>query len=149
MPDPVVARWKQKGRVHLWRYKQPSKNNSGWHLTADEAGCESVLDLLELMASARWPSRHSIVITEPTELMTVGVAPPGKRKPWVTPRAWMIQYPRAAADNLWQWSATERQAVLAVGLSKLRELQAGFREIQRGGGDYSMGADGEDRLWVW
>jgi len=150
MPDPVVSRWQQKGCVHLWRYKQTSKNNSGWHLTADEAGCDSVLQLLEMMADARWPSRHAIVITEPDERLTAGVAPAGKRRPWLAPGEWMIHYPKnAVADDHWQWTATERQAVLSVGLSKLRELQAGFREIRRGGGDYKIGADGADGLWLW
>jgi hypothetical protein len=123
MPDPVVARWKQKGRVHLWRYKQPSRNNSGWHLAADEAGCDSVLQLLELMANARWPGRQSIMVSAPEERMTVGVAPPGKGRTWLAPQEWLLHHPKGAvADDHWQWTATETQAVLAVGLARLREL---------------------------
>ena len=39
-------RWKQRGIISLWRYTENSRNYSGWHLTADAAGCASLLELL-------------------------------------------------------------------------------------------------------
>jgi hypothetical protein len=49
MPDPTVARWKQQGRVYLWRYKENRKNYPGWHFTADAVACNALLELFELM----------------------------------------------------------------------------------------------------
>ena len=41
-----VNSWKQAGRISLWRYAEPNRNNEGWHLAVDESGHESLVDLL-------------------------------------------------------------------------------------------------------
>ena len=60
MSDPAVDRWKQRGRVCLWKHKH---RHVDWNIAADDVGCEALLDLLDRMNKGKWPSQKSITLS--------------------------------------------------------------------------------------
>jgi len=59
MSAPVNA-WKQKGRVFIWRYPPHKKKHEGWHFTAEDDACESLIHLIHAMRSEPQPSHRTI-----------------------------------------------------------------------------------------
>lgn len=62
MSDPIVNKWQQKGIIQLWRTRIENENFRDYHLCADPEGCDSLLELLDLMEKARWSCKGSIII---------------------------------------------------------------------------------------
>jgi hypothetical protein len=54
MSDPAVDRWKQQGRVSLWKHQQ---RHADWNLTADDVACDGLLELLDRMKAGKSPSQ--------------------------------------------------------------------------------------------
>lgn len=50
MTDSHLAEWHQRDRISLWRYVEANRSYAGWHLSADDEGCRSLLELLDLFA---------------------------------------------------------------------------------------------------
>ncbi|MCH9648644.1 MAG: hypothetical protein K0U98_10420 [Deltaproteobacteria bacterium] len=154
MPDPKVARWKQRGKVALWRYRDNVGNYSGFHMTADTTGCESLLELFRLMLEADYSSAQSIRLIPPTEGMLSVPNNRGGSARWRTSRVWTIRYPKSrVSPDHWELSVAERTCNLVTGRSLLEDLRKGVEDIQRGEGDYSIESGREQEsnhpLWFW
>ena len=146
MSDSHVDRWMQRGRVFLWSYAGNPRNFCGWHITADDAGCESLLLLIDLMIQAEFKAKQIIDLTPPTasDLRVVGC----------TARAMAAKSlnlshskQRMAMDH-WSLRAADRTVDLEAGKEHLEKLRKGIEDIRRGEGDYLIGIDGEE-LWFW
>ncbi|MFC5595824.1 hypothetical protein [Lysobacter niastensis] len=140
--------WKQKGVISLWRYTENPKAFGGWHLSANDAGIESLLELLRVLQSA--PGSHrTITITQPsTRLLQVPNFQQGRAK-WVAPSKLQLQVsPDALA---WDFPEGLEPAQFTVGTSYLPALIHGLEGIPRGEGDYAIGSSvrGKLRLCFW
>lgn len=148
VPRNDVRMWKQRGRVSLWRYTENERNYPGWHLNADRAGCESLLSLLDWLASSPGTCR-TVAITAPTPLQ---LAVPGNRRGWAAWRAPdRLRLACSAAPSAWEFPPDLKPASLIVGPEWLQALRTGIAGIAEGQGDHSIGdrGNGSLPLWLW
>ena len=141
-------RWKQRGIISLWRYTENSRNHSGWHLSADAAGCASLLELLQALHACPESVYRTVHITPPSP-STLKV--PNFRSKWVAPTKWRIALePNKESTSLWSIEIQEDSVQLTLGGAMFQELANGITDISRGEGDYSIGgSDRQSRLWFW
>ncbi|WP_257385617.1 hypothetical protein [Tahibacter caeni] len=145
-PVSVLCDWKPSGRISLWRYAGNTRHYPGWHLNADAAGCRSLIDLLDALA------------TEYGRYRTVPLLPPGAAQLRVPDNrrsaciaATKLQWMLSDATTLWRFPPDGDPAVLTVGSDWLAPLRRGLHDIARGRGDYCIGGDrnGNLPLWFW
>ena len=149
MSDEDVDRWKQEGRLYLWRYTESTRSYPGWHLTADDACCNGIVDLIERMLSARWSSQKSLVVTPPTEEVLRVPNNRGGEARWEAPGSLILKYPKGKVGD--EYIALDKHGdtiVLSAGRLKLGLLQECVLKVLRGEGDYSIEA-GDTQLWFW
>lgn len=63
--EEAVGSWQQKGRISLWRYRKAPKMYRGWHFTADQEGCASLIELFSILSKATSPAHRTISLTDP------------------------------------------------------------------------------------
>lgn len=138
--------WKQAGNVWLWRYTRNQRNYGGWHLTADAAGCSSLVELLKAFVEDGIPALRTVKISDPT--VTI-LSVPNKKSAWIAPSKLRISMSPVATD--WLFPATTDPATLTLGGDWMDQLSQAIEGIQRNEGDYSIGqtADKNQRLWFW
>jgi hypothetical protein len=140
--------WKQKGAISLWRYTEFPSTFGGWHLSGNDAGIESLIELLRGLQSA--PGSHrTLTITPPsTRLLQVPNFQQGRAK-WVAPSKLQLRV-SAEAGN-WEFPEDLEPAHFTVGTSYLPALIRGLEGIPNCEGDYAIGskARGKLRLCFW
>lgn len=148
-----MSSWQERGTVSLWRYKQPSRGYSGWHLATDAEGAASLVDLLQrFLAGRESASYRTVTVQRPAEAV-LRVPNFGRgQAPWVSPSKWRVQVDRLPGNaDAWSFPATFDPAVLSLGRNRADQLIRGIEDIGRGKGDYSIGDEHEadSRLWFW
>lgn len=147
-------RWPAVGRVYLWRYDPNSRNYSGWHMTADAAGCAALLDVCTRIEA----SSYSCVLDIPLCIVTAAVlAVPGAPGNPVQPRMWCWRVSKRFSPHHWSMIPSKRGESVSLEISRdqVARLRAGLSDISCGRGDYSIGRDESDpqvdleRLWFW
>ncbi|RAP57337.1 hypothetical protein [Oleiagrimonas sp. MCCC 1A03011] len=141
--------WKQSGNVSLWYYTENERNYPGWHLTADAAGCESLVALLDALAADGTPASRAVKITPPSKAQ-LGV--PNNKSglaAWRAPSKLRLAFSGNPAD--WSFPPDLDPALLTIGADWLTPLHEGISGIPHGRGDYSIGPTGKGsfRLWFW
>ncbi|RZI59261.1 MAG: hypothetical protein EOP14_04380 [Pseudomonas sp.] len=141
--------WKQAGSVSLWYYTENERNYPGWHLTADAAGCESLIALLDAFASDGVATSRAIEIKPPTKAQ-LGV--PNNKSglaAWQAPSKFRIAFSNIPAE--WAFPLDLDQASLTIGSDWLTPLRDGISGIPHGRGDYAIGPAGKVNpgLWFW
>ena len=141
--------WKQSGNVSLWHYTENERNYPGWHLTADPAGCASLVALLDALAADGIPASRSVDITPPSKAQ-LGV--PNNKSDlaaWRAPTKLRVCFSAILAH--WSFPLDLDPAVLTVGSDWLAPLREGISGIPHGRGDYSIGPGGKgnSRLCFW
>lgn len=133
--DEAVRRWRQTGRLYFWR--EPLKTQGrGWHLAADAEGLRDLGVIIALCRSAQHPARFAL-----------SLAP---SKPEGGLAALVLSHNRACAPDHWRLSVQDGGAVLELGPDRLTELEEVVGDMERGGGDYTLGGDDESqRIWIW
>lgn len=139
--------WKQTGSVALWRYTENQRNYPGWHLSADDTGCASLIALLDAFSTDGIAGNRTVSITSPTpEILAV---PNNWSASFVAPDKLLI----SVSDTPSQWSFPESldPAELTIGADWLPKLRLAIAGIPRGEGDYSIGVSnaGSLRLTFW
>ena len=141
--------WKQSGNVSLWYYTENERNYPGWHLTADAAGCESLVGLLDALAADGIPASRVVEITPPSKAQ-LGI--PNNQSglaAWRAPSKLRIAF----SSNPAEWSVPRDldPTALTIGSDWLAPLREGISGIPHGRGDYSIGPAGKlsPRLWFW
>jgi hypothetical protein len=153
MADPSVEKWKQDGKLYVWKYRDASPNYSGWHMSADSKGCETLLDLLDRMLSAKWPSKKNLIITRPgkTELAAPNVR--GGAAKVISPSNLTLAYPKGQVDGkYWSLDFLKPNLSLRLGLAKVGQLLESVRAMSEGQGDFCIGPDEKTQgslLWFW
>jgi hypothetical protein len=141
--------WKQSGHVSLWYYTENERNYPGWHLTADPAGCNSLIALLDVLATDGIPASRAVEITPPSKAQLVV---PNNKSGLAAQRA-PSKLRVAFSSNPQDWSFPQEldPAVLTIGADWLAPLREGISGIPLGRGDYSIGPTGKgsSRLWFW
>ena len=145
MADEQVNKWRQQGRIYLWRYAGTSRNHSGWHMTADEVGCQSLLDLLDIMRDAQYAAKRTVQLTRPGEReLTSGCS----ARPRPATRLELSHSKPKMAPAHWCLAVEGARVTLELGAERLEELREGIQGIPSGNGDYCIGDDGQE-LWFW
>ena len=152
MSDPTVEKWNQKGQIWIWRYVDSSRNYKGLHLTADPVACKTLRELFKLMENAQWPSTKELKISE-----NEFVDPTGNNRKLSLLKSFRIKYRKGqVSDDYWnlELDSNRNNYILSIGKKKLKELDAGISDIERGHGDYAIGPEDNEKwdemcLWFW
>lgn len=64
--DYAIEKFKIRGHISIWEYNDPNPNRKCWNFTANDEGCDSLCELLNLMDSSKYSSTKLITITPPT-----------------------------------------------------------------------------------
>ncbi len=144
-----ARQWKQAGSVSLWHYTQNERNYPGWHLTADAAGCASLVALFDALAADGIPADRSVAI-KPPSMAQLGV--PNNKSglaAWRAPSKLRISFSATPAD--WSFPLDLDPAVFTIGSDWVAPLRKGISGIPHGHGDYSIGhaGKGNSMLWFW
>ncbi len=139
--------WKQAGSVALWRYKENQRNFPGWHLTADAAGCASLLTLLDALVADGGNRSRTVAVQAPTPAILS--VPNNRSSACRSPSK--LRLSLSANPSEWSFPDLLEPATLTLGAEWVPELQRGIADIARGEGDYSIGSpSGENlQLWFW
>ena len=154
MSDPNVDKWRQKGRFYLWTYKENTKNYPGWHMTVDSIGATALLELFELMSSAKYSAIAKLQVSEPDkDILKVPNNKNGAAK-WSSVPQLKIKYPKdQCSDNHWVLNKNNGEFTLELGKNKLEEIKKGILDISNQEGDYAIGPDNDqfeyECLWFW
>jgi len=129
-----VNGWNQSGHVYAWRYPDIRRSFKGWHMTADDAGCASIVDLLDRLVAAGMVQYRSVALSRVTS--KISDVPTRHRPTRERPHACRITYDPAFADLA--ASFDESRLIIRVGTDRAGELRAAFIEVSRGGGDFDL-----------
>ena len=141
--------WKQTGNVSLWYYTENEHNYPGWHLTADAAGCESLIALLDALAADGIPAFRAVEIKPPSKAQLGVPNNKGGLAAWRSPSKLRVTF--SSDPTEWSFPPDLEPAVLTIGSDWLAPLREGVSGIPHGCGDYSIGSagNGSSRLWFW
>ena len=141
--------WNQTGNVSLWYYTENERNYPGWHLTADAAGCESLIALLDALAVDGIPAFRAVEIKPPSKAQLGVPNNKGGLADWRSPSKLRVTFSGDPAE--WSFPPDLEPAVLTIGSDWLAPLREGISGIPRGQGDQSIGSagNGNSRLWFW
>lgn len=137
--------WKQHGAISLWRYTENERNYPGWHLSANPAGCESLITLIEALSADGAGTTRSVGLTPPTPAI-LGV-PNNKHGTarFNAPAKLCISF--SSIPDHWLFPPQLEPAELSFGHDWLAPLRNGLAGIPNGVGDFSIGDDLP--LWFW
>ena len=152
MGDAHVERWRQRGRVFLWRYRGRPRNYPGWHFTADPQGNASFRELLDLMIASPYSSERVLSVTPPTKqvLSVPNYWGPGPQ----TSLGWSIKTAKGdASKDEWRMEFVERKVRHTLGRVALADMIKGLEDISLGRGDYALPRNAKIQddqcLWFW
>lgn len=149
MSDRLVEKFKQAGRLYLWRYLEGARNFPGWHLSADETAAHNLAALVDLMAAAPFSSEKLLVVTAPTPAVLRVPNNRGGRARWEAPSALLLACPKGkVAHDYLSLSAGGGRAKLEGGRQGLLVLKECVLNLLHGKNDYAIQA-GDERLWFW
>lgn len=147
MSDPVNA-WKQVGRVFLWRYPAHLSKRRGWHFTAEEDACDSLIQLVESMRSVAEVRRRTIAISKVSEAIWAVPNFGAPRKETLGPLT--LSYDPLFPDL--RLTEEDDRLLLRVGSQRVDDFLIGLRDVRRGQGDYAFGPTEKNAahpLWFW
>ena len=61
MADPNVERWRQHSKLFVWK-KNERPRMRHWAIMGDDDACDAILELLERMEHAKWPSKVTMTV---------------------------------------------------------------------------------------
>lgn len=141
MSDPKVAKWKQRGEVYCWRYRGAS-NYPGWNFSADQEGCASLREVLDLMISSPYSSKAIIRIARPTASVLAAVKGPDH---WSSATELQLSHPKFTVEaSHWSLTSKDGQVAVTIGVSGLKEIREGVNDVSQGQGDWAAPNDDEE-----
>jgi hypothetical protein len=141
-----IYRWQQEGTISLWHYRVNTRSFRGWHLSADDAGCRSLLSLVDALVAAPPGTMRTVRLTAPsTQLLSV----PNNRGSSVDAPT-RLRLLSAGANDAWRWDLEDARLTLELGANHAFALKRGLLDIAAGNGDYNMAPNNNaDPLWFW
>jgi hypothetical protein len=140
-----VNSWRQAGHIYIWRYAKPGKSRQGWHFTADPAGSDSLIDLVERMKVAGMPAHRTLSLgTVTPDIWNVPNFGPPKADRFAKLR---ISYVPEAPDL--RLVASEGRLELNLGAARAVYLTAAFAEVAVGLGDFGIATSNDKHAETW
>ena len=147
----AINKWQQHGAVYFWRYKPEKGNLRGWHFAADKPGCESTIELLDLLKDAEYPAKRTMKLVQaPTSITNRPFAHVGRKI--VSPSALRIIADPADPKDYWRLNEDGDRAEMKLGREGLGEGADAVRSVKNGEYDFSVGPwEGNIRqnIWFW
>lgn len=142
MSDALVDRWKQRGKIALWRVKE--RPNKGWNFSGDAEGRSALVELLALMESARFGSRKTLTLVKVETTPDHGGVYTNRFA-----QVLVISHPkdRVPADH-WALTHAEGEVKLELGSEWLAHLREEIAQLTKTHGDFAIGGD-DAPLWLW
>jgi hypothetical protein len=145
---PNLKSWRQRGWVSLWRYTEFKNKFGDWHITANDEGVDSLLELIELLRQSQTSEYRTISITAPTK-KTLSVPNFQRGEALVaSPDKWQIAV-QPGSENIWSFPIALDSPSLLIGGSFVSQLVSGLEGIPRGEGDFAIGQGRDTRLCLW
>ena len=137
------------GRISLWRYREPSLDYRGFHLSADPPGCAQLLPLLGSLAKARTPQIGNIVLDPVT---AAALAIPKDRSGLAAINAYrhweLLVDPRFPPERL-HFTVMNDRVRTELSAVQVESVVAGVEDMRARRGDYAIGDEDEHQLWFW
>lgn len=138
MTKEEINKFKISGQIYLWKFLENQRNYPGWNLTADKTGCESLLQLFEMMKQTEWSSKKEIQTAVPTELqIKVPNIQNGNAK-WKYAKTLILNYKKNSASDEWMIAENSDTVEIRFGTDKLTEFENSISKIQKGSGDFAI-----------
>ena len=138
-----IKKWKQSGNVYIWRYQDNPKNYPGWHLSANNAGCMSISELLRAFIDSPPETNRTVQLSVPTEKQFC--VPNCNRRPIPETK---LRITKSGIPDEWALKNIEDKLQLDIGTVYLQKLISGIADIQQQKGDYCIGHTHQE-LWFW
>lgn len=144
----AVNRWKQMGRIFLWRYPRHRKKHEGWHFTAEEIACDQLIILIDAMRKASGETHRTIALTHPDPAIW---SVPNFGAPLKETLGPMTLHFAPSFDDLQLVQDGDRM-LLRIGEARADELLDAIRDVHAGEGDYAIWPNQKKAsppLWFW
>ena len=119
MADLEIEKWKPAGVISLWHYDGFPKNYCGFHLTADQNACPSLLRLVTCSQKCI-PAEHL-----------------------------EIRFRREYSDDHWAVTENDQGIAVEMGVDGLNNFERGIADVMSGKGDWSIGSGKESLWFWW
>ncbi|MFN4092363.1 MAG: hypothetical protein ACK4FG_05665 [Brevundimonas sp.] len=119
---------------------------SGWHVSADAEGCDSLLELLNALASARTADHRTLAIMDPKSVGVDRIFSDHALKVHHPTKLRLKFDPAAPEAELVE--ASDR-VTLTMGTDGLESLRKAVSDLRSDEADFSISLAGEDRLSFW
>jgi hypothetical protein len=138
-------RWKQRGRIYLWRYLENQRNYPDWHLSLDSAALASLGALFRFLNEDQTRCHRIFAISPPVaEILHVPNNRDGKAR-YTSPAKLRLSYDPGATEG---WILAEGGDPLEwkLGPSGLRQVLQFLSDPQKYF-DHNFGDD--PSIWWW
>ena len=143
--DRTIEKFQFSGSLYIWKYVDDQSHYPGWNITGDNDGCDSLIELLEIMDKSDYPSRKSIK-TVPVTANQVKVANGGRYK---ATESLKLDYKRYGQIE-WKTSETKDGLLIEFNKDKIKELKTSIQKIKKGNGDFAVSDSLDDNvLYFW
>lgn len=135
--------------VMLWRYRENRRNYPGYHLTANQAGCDVLRATFQSLAGA---TTHLEKILPLASLTQAVLGVPNNRAGNATVicfQRWLLASGPDFEGPYFVFGETETQCRLVLSREQCIRVCEGIEEMRRGRGDFSVGARAQQVLWLW
>ena len=147
-----IAKQNIKGKIYAWKYLENSRNYPGWNFTVDKNGCESLLELLDLMKLCEWSSKKEIYTSIPTEKQ---IKVPNNQRglaKWKSVSKLILSSKKGDEKNHWKVIENGNEIEIQFGEDKLIEFEKAIIGIPKGEGDFAISNnayDDENIFYIW
>jgi hypothetical protein len=145
MSDPQVTNYRMSGRIHIWGYSPGDRHFGSIHMSADDAGCDALLGLLDLCRSAKWPAKKVIDLTlfRPDQIDVTGFR--GTRKQY---RCLVLRSSHDFKKRHFTIETVQHEITIELGDGTLETFRSSIEDIKKGNGDYCI-VTGSTEFWFW
>ncbi len=135
------------GLICLWQYGERARAYPGFHLSADQPGCDQLLALLVTLAKTRTPQIANVALDPVTPAV---LAIPSERDTAVNAyRHWeLIVDPRFPPERL-HFAVIRDRVRTELSPVQVESIAGGVQDIRERRGDYAIGEEDDHQLWFW
>ncbi len=137
-------------KIFFWKYDRPSKGYRGFHLSADDSGCDALLT--GLRKKMRTPSARTakFSLSTPTERI---LSAPNYRTRAQTWKFLEILVDQNASERFLSVTTENDVAYVTVSKDIADSMERGVQDILEGNGDWSISSESKNAdhqtIWFW
>jgi hypothetical protein len=141
-----IEKYLVKGNLYTWEFKERNPNMKCWNFTADKIGCDSLIELLELMNISTYPSRKTIKAANPTSQIAV---PNNRNTQWQSKNSIDLTHLKSES-GIWSIDVKRDSIEIKLDVPKLKEFQQAIEKIRIDKGDFAIGDMNDNNiLYFW